>query len=427
MNNFEKLLNMVSNKTLNSENPIEKESYENEVIEFINKMTVKELLHDIENMDNEDIKIKSYMQNLLTTRQPRIFNAFTEKLENHSDFVLNNFLFITHMEKKYLDYFIGKIPDFFHKSFKKHIYKTDKNVFEAIMDMHTTYEPEFAFSLYNENIKKFSEEQKLYFKKLVDEKIIGLTNKGILKIVFDYPEWHSVCEPKKNKDIITIYLEKYGEDKEEYLELLLNKIEENKEIKKILKIRNPTLFNELNLYTHNINLLQRAYDFSDKDKIKAWSHNPKSIGRKEWLSREVKSILNNMIEKFGDEILINPDTQHQQLFAKYLSLSKPTIPQIAFITNLIEIKNNDLSFLSSEDLKNQFMLISLIYANKKIELSDFEIFMKTNDRGKFNNSHYHKELKNHSHYDAFMSIWDKVTLEKTLLNPALKQSTHNRL
>lgn len=427
MNNFEKLLKMVSNKILNSENFREKESYENEVIEFINKMTAEELLHDIESMDNEDIQKRSYMQNLLTTRQPRIFNAFTQKLENHSDFVLNNFLFITHMEKTYLDYFIDKIPDFFHKSFRKHIYKTDKNVFEAIMDMHTTYEPEFAFSLYNENKKKFSDEQKLYFKKLVDEKIIGLRNKGILKIVFDYPEWHSVREPKNNKDIISIYLEKYGDDKEEDLEFLLNKIEENKEIKNSLKDRSPTLFNELNLYTHNINLLQRAYDFCDPDKIKAWSHNPKSIGRKEWLSRDVKSILHNMIEKFGQEILIKPDFEHQELFAKYLSLSKPTNPQIAFITNLIEIKNNDMSFLKSDNLKDQFMLTAFIYANKKIELSDFELFMKTNDREKFNNSHYHKEIKNHSQYDAFMSTWDKVTLKNTLLNPALKQSTHNRL
>lgn len=427
MNNFEKLLNMVSNKMLNSENPIEKENYEKEVIEFINKMTAEELLNDIESMDNEDIQIRSYMQNLLTTRQPCIFNAFTQKLEKHSDFVLNNFLFVTHMEKEYLDYFIKKIPDFFNKSFKQHIYTKDKNVFEAIMDMHTTYEPEFAFSLYEENVNKFSEEHKLYFKKLVTDKIIALKNKSMLKTVFAYPEWHTVREVKTNKDIISIYLERDGDDKEENLEFLLNKIEENKEIKKTLKDRSPNLFNELNLYTHNTNLLQRAYNFCDKDKIKAWSHTPKSIGRKEWLSREVKSILHNMIEKFGQEILISPDAEHQEIFAKYLNLSKPTNPQIAFITNLIEIKNNDMSFLKSDNLKNQFMLIAFIYANKTVDLSKFESFMKKEDREKFNHSHYQKAMLNHPQYASFMSAWDKIILKEILVNPVLTKSMQNRL
>lgn len=405
------------------------ENNKQEIIHFFENIDVNVFIREMQELKNtNEIKLNNIISNLFLMKYENIFAVVFNKFKNHLDIIFDDLVYIAYWEKEEFDFFINKIPDFFERKLKNCLGKENRDVFESLVDMNIRYNPELLLYLNKKYAELFSEKQKDYLENVLSANLKTLNDKGKLYLLVDHPKWELFKYEKKN--ILQLYLEKYR--KPEYLHLLLDKIAENKE-RVYASSQETTLFNDMTDVTLDIDILNKAFVLSDKNKIKSLISKPDMIqdilfeGKNKYLSGSLNEIIKEIAQKFGDDVILGKSSEEQELFANLLKEKEPSRLLRVFINSLTQEYFKKSHFLLSENLKVNLYLSLLVYENVFITSEKMQQFIETHNLDNFKDSHYFKNMSNSLMGDKFIIEWEKYTLQKNISNSVYHCKSVNRI
>lgn len=405
------------------------ENNKKEIMHFFENIDVNIFIREMQELKNTDeIKLNNIISNLFVMKYENIFAVVFDKFKNHLDIIFDDLVYIAYWEKEEFDFFINKIPDFFERKLKNCFGKENRAVFESLVDMNIRYNPELLLYLNKKYAELFSEKQKDYLENVLSANLKTLNDKGKLYLLVDHPKWEIFKYEKKN--ILQLYLEKYR--KPEYLHLLLDKIAENEE-KVYASSQETTLFNDMTDVTLDIDILNKAFVLSDKDKIKSLISKPDMIqdilfeGKNKYLSGSLNEIIKEIAQAFGDDVILGKSSEEQELFANLLKEKEPSRLLRVFINSLTQEYFKKSHFLLSENLKVNLYLSRLVYENVFITSEKIQQFIENHNLDNFKDSHYFENMSNSLMGDKFIIEWEKYTLQKNISNSVYHGKSFNRI